>query len=110
MWLGNIIAVGLALLFGIGLNFHWLVAWLVSVNLIAFVVYFLDKQFAKRRRRRISEADLLYYTLIGGTVGATLGMKVFRHKTQKKTFRRWYWGIVALQGLLLGIWLWASFR
>ncbi len=106
MWTGNLSAILLAAGLVYGLDLPWLTGWLTAVNLVAFVLFGVDKQFAKRSRRRISEADLLYYLLIGGTLGATIGMKLFRHKTQKKSFRRWYWSIVAVQLILLMTWLW----
>jgi len=110
MWIGALIAAGLAIYLGFGLKFHWLLAWLVSINLLAFIVYGADKELAKRGKRRISENALLFYTLVGGTIGAAAGMKLFRHKTQKTSFRRWYWGIVAAQMLLFGFWVWAKYR
>lgn len=110
MWIGTLIAGGLAVWLSFGLNFHWFLAWLLSINLLAFIVYGADKELAKRGKRRISENALLFYTLIGGTAGATTGMKLFRHKTQKTAFRRWYWAIVALQALLLGLWIWSRLR
>jgi len=110
MWPGNIMAVGLTLALALGLGFHWLAAWLLAVNLVAFAAYGLDKRLARRGRWRISEADLLYYTLIGGTIGAALGMKLFRHKTRKASFRRGYWAIVAAQLLLIGVFGWLKFR
>ena len=36
---------------------------------------------------RIPEATLLILALIGGSIGALLGMKVWRHKTQHKKFK-----------------------
>lgn len=109
MWLGNISALVLALGFAFGLKLHWLLSWLVGVNVVAFVLFGLDKRFARNGRWRISEADLLYYTLIGGTLGSLSGMKLFRHKTRKQTFRRWYWGIVGLQVLAVIGWGWLKF-
>ena len=63
-----------------------LVYWLVLVNLIAFVMYGLDKAYAKNGARRIPERSLLFWAWIGGSIGAFLGMKLFHHKTLKVKF------------------------
>ncbi len=56
-------------------------------NFIVFLIYGLDKFFARRGMRRISERTLLTLAFLMGAVGAVLGMYVFRHKTRKKKFR-----------------------
>ncbi len=56
------------------------------LNIITFLLYGLDKQKARQRRWRIPEKVLIGFAVIGGSVGAYTGMKVFRHKTQKKKF------------------------
>ena len=70
-----------------------LLLYLAAVNLVTFAVYGADKRRAKKDRRRVSEKTLFLLAIIGGSVGALLGMKVFRHKT-----RHWYfvWGIPAI--------------
>ena len=51
------------------------------------MVYGIDKWKAKQGSLRISEATLLILAVIGGCIGALLGMKVWRHKTQHKKFK-----------------------
>ena len=63
------------------------IVWLVAINAVSFVVYGLDKQRAKRSRWRISESALLALALAGGSIGAWMGMLVWRHKTKHKKFR-----------------------
>lgn len=58
----------------------------IFLNIITFLLYGLDKQKARQRRWRIPERVLIGFALIGGSVGAYAGMKIFRHKTQKKKF------------------------
>ena len=60
---------------------------LVAVNLLAFVLYGLDKDKAKRGAWRIPEATLLLVAFLGGSLGALLGMEVFRHKTKHAKFK-----------------------
>ena len=59
---------------------------LLALNLITFFIYGIDKLKAKKAKWRISETSLLLLALIGGSVGAWLGIKVWRHKTQHKKF------------------------
>ena len=87
---------------------HWaLVGYLALVNLIAFTVYGADKRRAKKDRRRVPEKTLFLLAIIGGSLGAFLGMRLFHHKT-----RHWYfvWGIPAIMALqiALGVWLTAQ--
>ena len=63
-----------------------LVYWLIAVNLVAFILYGEDKSYAKNNKRRIPEKVLLFWAWIGGSVGAFLGMRIFRHKTKKPKF------------------------
>ena len=60
---------------------------LAAVNLFAFLLYGFDKVKAKRGAWRIPEATLLLVALLGGSLGALLGMEVFRHKTRHVKFR-----------------------
>ena len=55
-------------------------------NLIVFLVYGLDKYKAKANRWRIRERTLFLLAILGGGIGAFLGMQVFRHKTQHRQF------------------------
>ena len=81
-------------------------AYLVVVNLAALLMMWCDKRRAKRgSARRISEKALFLSAVLGGSVGAILGMRLFRHKT-----KHWYfvWGMPAilLLQLALGVWVW----
>ena len=62
--------------------------WIIylMLNVIAFSLFGLDKQRAKRGLWRIRESALLAVIWLMGGVGAWLGMRVFRHKTQKRAF------------------------
>ena len=61
-------------------------AWAV-LNAATFAVYGADKHRARRERWRIPERTLLLLAVLGGSVGALLGMNVFHHKTRKPLFR-----------------------
>ena len=62
--------------------------WIVylMLNVISFSLYGLDKQRARRGLWRIRESVLLAIAWLMGGVGAWLGMRLFRHKTQKRAF------------------------
>lgn len=60
--------------------------YLISINVITFLAYGIDKWKAKRNKWRIPEATLIGMAAIGGALGAYIGMKTFRHKTQHKKF------------------------
>lgn len=64
-----------------------LVIYLLLINIITFFVYGIDKRKAQRNRFRIKEATLLTFALVGGSIGALLGMYIFRHKTKKWYFK-----------------------
>ena len=61
--------------------------YLIAVNLIAFILYGADKHKAKQGKWRISEKTLLGIAVIGGSIGALLGMQIFHHKTKHWYFR-----------------------
>ena len=73
------------------------------VSFFAFIAYVADKMRAKRKRHRTPETVLLGLGFFGGSVGALLGMSLFRHKT-----RHWYFWAVNLLGMLwqIGLFLW----
>ena len=64
--------------------------YLVAINFVAFFMYGMDKWKAKRSKWRISEATLLVVAVVGGSIGAWLGMKTWHHKTRHKKFRFGY--------------------
>ena len=64
-----------------------LLYYLLAVNVLTFAVYGVDKWKARRGRWRVPEATLLGLAAVGGSVGAWLAMRLFRHKTQHKKFR-----------------------
>ena len=60
---------------------------LAAVNLLAFILYGIDKFKAKKGAWRIPEASLLLVAFLGGSLGALLGMELFRHKTKHAKFK-----------------------
>ena len=84
-----------------------LLVWLAAINLVTFAVYGIDKAKAKRGTWRVPEKTLFLLPLLGGSLGALLGMRVFHHKT-----KHWYfvWGIplILLAQIALAVWLYVK--
>lgn len=74
----------------------WLAAWYLVASVAAFTAYGLDKAAARRGTGRVSEQTLLLLGIIGGWPGAVVAQQLFRHKTRKRSFRRAFWGSVAV--------------
>lgn len=62
------------------------IVYLIFINVITFFIYGNDKQRAQKNRWRIPEKTLILLAAAGGSVGAWLGMQMFRHKTRKPVF------------------------
>ena len=77
-----------------------LLIYLLAANIVTFVVFGIDKYKAKRGLWRIPEASLLTMAVIGGSIGAWLGTKVWHHKTLHKKFKYGIPLIIALQAAL----------
>ena len=61
--------------------------YLLAVNIATFFLYGIDKYKAKKGRWRISEATLLLMAVVGGSIGAWAGMRLWHHKTMHKKFK-----------------------
>ena len=59
---------------------------LLTLNLLTFIIYGIDKFKAKKAKWRIPESTLLLLAIFGGSISAWLGLQVWRHKTQHKKF------------------------
>ena len=71
--------------------------YLFAINVVAFFAFGIDKYKAKRDKWRIPESTLLSMAVLGGSIGALAGMKVWRHKTLHDKFRIGIPVIIALQ-------------
>ena len=81
--------------------------YLLAINVFAFFLYGIDKWKAKRSKWRIPEMTLLSIAVVGGSVGAWIGMKVWHHKTMHKKFK---YGIPLILFVQIAITLFISFR
>lgn len=99
----------------VGSPWGLLALWLIVINLVTFFAFGVDKWKAKRKEtrettRRVPEKTLFLLSILGGSVGALLGMRVFHHKTLHKAFRLGIPVILFLQiAIPLGLWVWWNF-
>ncbi|MBE6256133.1 MAG: DUF1294 domain-containing protein [Prevotella sp.] len=80
---------------------------LVIINVVTFFMYGIDKWKAKKLKWRIREAALLGLAVLGGSIGAWSGMKVWHHKTLHKKFRFGVPAILIVQVALV-VWLYSK--
>ena len=74
--------------------------YLFAINIVSFFLYGIDKYKAKKNKWRISEATLLMIAVIGGSIGAWAGMRLWHHKTMHKKFKYGIPIIIILQVVL----------
>ena len=82
-------------------HLHVVLIYLAVINVVTFFMYGIDKWKAKNSKWRIRETALLGLAVLGGSIGAWLGMKVWRHKTQHKKFKYGVPAIIIVQLALI---------
>ena len=82
-------------------------AWLLLWSVVAFIATGADKRKAKQGAWRVPEATLFLFALLGGGLGATLGMHVFHHKTKHWYFR---WGLPLILLVQAALVAWAAWH
>ncbi len=82
---------------------RYFLVYLLLINAATFVLMLADKQKARKNRWRIPERTLILSALLGGSIGALLGMYTFRHKTRHPKFTL---GIPAILALQIFLWFW----
>ena len=66
--------------------YFYFAIYIILINLIGFLVMYIDKNKAKKGDYRISEKAIFIISLIFGAIGVYLGMYKFRHKTKHLSF------------------------
>ena len=104
------VAFGLAII--VALLMHWsapsldiVFCWLFAITIVCFLAYGYDKTIAGTELLRVPEAVLLALAFAGGTLGAFAGMRYFHHKTAKAEFQGKFWLVLALQIVLIVIYV-----
>ena len=83
---------------------NYFLLYLLLINAAAFVLMLADKVKARKNRWRIPERTLIGSALLGGSIGALLGMYTFRHKTRHLRFTLGVPAILIAQ-IALVVWL-----
>lgn len=91
-----------------GIQFGWLAAWLIAVNVTTFVAYFYDKRAAGQGWLRVPEQLLHALAIVGGSPAALLAQSYLRHKTVKSSFRAVFWIILTAQAMLVTWYFWSG--
>ena len=78
-----------------------LLIYAIIINLAAFFYFGWDKMKSESHSDRISEKALWLLVVLGGSIGALLGMNYFRHKTKKLSFQAVLAIILALQTAII---------
>ena len=80
-----------------------LLALFFLFNAMTFCLYWWDKQAARGNQRRVSEARLLQFALLGGSLGALAAQRLLRHKTHKEPLRTQLMAILILHAALVPV-------
>jgi uncharacterized membrane protein YsdA (DUF1294 family) len=78
--------------------------YLIVVNITTFTLFTYDKVQAIRDTKNISrvpEINLLLMSLLGGTIGATVSMLIFRHKIKKPSFLIKFVVVIIMQAVCI---------
>lgn len=78
----------------------WILAVYGGASIVSFALYWRDKKAAIEGTWRVPEEQLHLLGLVGGWPGGVIAQNLFRHKTQKKHFVRYFWFTVLLNVLL----------
>ena len=83
----------------------FLIGYPIVINILAYSLMGVDKTNARQKKRRIPEVTLFLVALLGGSLGAVIGMNFFRHKT-----KHWYFvvGMPLILILQLAVLFWLA--
>lgn len=86
-----------------------LTIYLIAINIATFFVYGIDKWKARRSKWRIPESTLLTLAVLGGSIGAFIGMRTWHHKTMHNKFKYGVPFIINLQ-VVLAVYIYIRFH
>lgn len=72
----------------------WILAPYTVMSIITFITYGADKRAAIDGRRRVPEATLHWYEMLGGWPGALIAQEYYHHKSAKASYQVFFWSIV----------------
>ena len=68
------------------MNHHYLLYYLIIINIVSLLAFGHDKQAAIKHQQRIRNRTLILLAVIGGSIGALAGMSIYHHKTKQAPF------------------------
>ena len=83
------------------------IIYILTINIIGFIIMGVDKRKAKMMKWRIPEKTFFLVTLFGGGIGTIAGMYIFRHKTRKKYFTIGL-PLILIVEIVSGLYLWLA--
>lgn len=83
---------------------HIFILYIIAITILTFIVYGIDKYKATHNKWRIPEASLIGLAIIGGSIGALAGMKIWHHKTLHPKFKYGIPIIIIFQIIVLVWW------
>lgn len=86
-----------------------LTIYLIAINIATFFVYGIDKWKARRSKWRIPESTLLTLAVLGGSIGAFIGMRTWHHKTMHNKFKYGVPLIINMQ-VVLAVYIYIRFH
>ena len=75
----------------------------ILMSIASFLLMRYDKQCARQRKRRIPERILFLVAGLFGAIGGTIGMQVYRHKTNHWNFRAFFPTMMIVQIAIIGV-------
>lgn len=72
--------------------------YFLIINIISFILYYIDKRLAIKHKYRIPELVLILFSMIGGSLGSLTSMSLFHHKTKHIKF-------IIINPIFLFIWI-----
>ena len=81
----------------------FLVFQLISINVVTFIAYGVDKRAAVRGNWRVPEIQLHTLEFLGGWSGALVAQRFFKHKTKKKSFRTDFYLVILAELVVIGL-------
>jgi uncharacterized membrane protein YsdA (DUF1294 family) len=64
----------------------YIIYYLIFINVFTFFAFGIDKLKAIKEKSRVRNSTLFSLSILGGSIGALLGMYSFHHKT-----KTWYY-------------------
>lgn len=79
--------------------------WILAANSVAFVLMVWDKSCVEQGRSRIAESTLIFWSAVGGSIGALAAAQIVRHKTRKQPIANILRTMPLVHSVILALWI-----